>query len=502
MGRVKQGGGKDSRAPRFVKASRIVPPAIFLLVLGLAFGISRQSFAKPEPARVGALPPIVFVEAPVIETGTPSARFPKGSHLALLSPAKQAGTPVNLTPGFFAAADPQVSFNGHRVLFAGRKTRNGHWQIWEMNVDGTEKKQITRGREDCFDPAFLPRNEVVYTTVIGKGRNRSSAVYVAKADGSAAHPITFGPGDFRVETVLDSGRILVSAGPRLVSGRGQHGARVLYTLRTDGSGLSLFHWDEHAGVVQGGAVELRNGTVLFVERHDGPNRVGGGELAWFRPNALHDSTITPPGAVFWSVRRLDGDRLVVAKRNSNGRGAEGTYGLYVFDLARQSVGRAIYHNPKFSSVDAVAVEARQVPREYWSILHPKREYGRLICLNAYLSADVASGRLPGKIARVRVIALEHHRQKNLGEAPVESDGSFYLKVPADLPIRFELLNGKRAVIHEQRSWIWARTGEDVPCLGCHESKALAPQDRWPLALRTPGAPFPLGVPANSHSGKH
>lgn len=498
---MEQGGVRKPRSARQVNVYQGgISAAILLLVLGLAFTISRQSFAEPEPKPAAALPPIVFVEAPVVVTGAPAGRFPRGSHLAFFSPAATSRTPVNLTPGFFAAADPQVSFNGREVLFAGRKTREGHWQIWEMNADGKGKRQITRGPADCFHPAYLPGNEIVYTRVSGRGS--ASAVYVAKADGSGAHPITFGPGNFRVEAVLHSGRILVSAGSRLMAGRGAGEGRLFYTLRTDGSGLSLFRWDRHAGVVQGGAVELRNGTVLFVERRDGPDRVGGGELAWFRPGALHDSVITPPGAVYWSARRLDGNWVVVSKRSSDGRGAQGTFGLYVFDLARQSPGRAIYRNRQFSSVEAVAVEPSRVPREYWSILHPKFDYGRLVCLNAYLSADVHGGRLPGKITRVRVIALEHRRQRNLGEAPVESDGSFYLKVPADRPIRFELLNAHGKVIQQQRSWIWARTGEDVGCLGCHASHALTPTNHWPLALRAPGAPFPLGVAAASHSAKH
>jgi len=85
---------------------------------------------------------------------------------------------------------------------------------------------------------------------------------------------------------------------------------------------------------------------------------------------------------------------------------------------------------------------------------------------------------------------------------VESDGSFYIKVPADHPIRFELLSAKGAVIYAQKSWIWARTGEDVPCIGCHESKALAPGDNWPLALKRPDAPIPVGVAANALSARH
>jgi hypothetical protein len=212
--------------------------------------------------------------------------------------------------------------------------------------------------------------------------------------------------------------------------------------------------------------------------------------------------ITPPNVVYWSAHLLDGNRLVASKRATGSSGATGKFGLYVFDLTSESVGKAIYRNAKFSSVEAVPVEPRPIPLEYFSILHPKRDYGRLICLNAYLSQNARGGRLRTRIARIRVMGLRNRRQQTLGEAPVASDGSFYIKVPADLPIRFELLNAKGRVIQAQRSWIWARKGEDVPCLGCHESKALVPTDRWPLALRLPGAPFSVGLPAHTESARH
>ncbi len=93
----------------------------------------------------------------------------------------------------------------------------------------------------------------------------------------------------------------------------------------------------------------------------------------------------------------------------------------------------------------------------------------------HFSADAPRGQFTTHLAQLRVISLdedEDHEQV-LGAAPVETDGSFYITVPADHPIRFELLGARGNVIHAQRSWIWVRPGEDRGCLGCHENKVRA-----------------------------
>ena len=131
---------------------------------------------------------------------------------------------------------------------------------------------------------------------------------------------------------------------------------------------------------------------------------------------------------------------------------------------------------------------------YHSILHPDHKSGRIICLDAYASKDFANGRLPGQIVRVRALVKSQYGEKILGEAPVEQDGSFYATVPADTPIRLQLLGAHGEVLRQQRSWMWVRTGEDRGCVGCHESQTLAPENRSPMTLQRFDTPTPLMGP--------
>ena len=129
--------------------------------------------------------------------------------------------------------------------------------------------------------------------------------------------------------------------------------------------------------------------------------------------------------------------------------------------------------------------AHEPPRWYWSTLNPELQAGLFHLPRRYLAEGVPHGRIAAKLTRVRVLTLDAATQKEslLGEAPMEEDGSFYIAVPPDKPVRFEVLDAAGRVVRAQRSWIWARSGEEHGCVGCHEDRALAPENRWPLALR-------------------
>jgi Hydrazine synthase alpha subunit middle domain len=477
-----------------IKLSRWTPPAVACLLLGVFLAAVKPPLSLSENVDSSVLPDIIFVQAPMVVTGEFAKRFPRGSRLVRLASPGSSEQASILTPDFFAAADPRVSADASKVLFSGQKSSEARWQVWEMKADGSNQRQITNCDGDCLGAAYLPGDEIVYSQILTLGTRATSALFVAKSDGSASRQITFGPGDFRVETVLRDGRILVSADSLRTPNSKAKQPRSLYSIRTDGTGLSLFRSDSSANLLGTGADQLENGAVLFVSRGPSQNPEGSGQLAWIPPGAMRNLRVTPRQFGFWSAHELDGNTLVVSRTSARTAGRATKYDLYTFNLASRTVGKLIYRNPELSSVQAVPLEPHPEPRRYFSILHPAHQTGRVICLNAYFTSGVPNNRLAGPIARVRVLMLEpdSQREVSLGEAPVEKDGSFYVAVPADHPIRFELLSLEGRVIRAQRSWVWTRGGEDMGCAGCHEDKAQAPANHWPMVLNRFDMPMILG----------
>ncbi len=444
--------------------------------------------ANGEPATSIQLhPDLAFITAPEVRMGDPTRSFPRGSRLVRLAmdaTGRARGAILPLTPQFFAAADPQVSFDGRDLLFAGQTHTGASWQIWEISADGETLRQVTHCAGDCVQPAYLPEREIAYTALHGNGADRTSDVQVSHDDGSDAHAITFGPGRFEVEAVLRSGRLLLSAESPLVQSSGAGRPRSLYILDPDGSGLMLLRQEVTARNLRSDAREMADGTIIFVQREAA--QTSAGQLLSIRPGALSATPIERGETQYASAQALDDGDLVVSRRTPGQQ-----FDLYRIPTKGNGRRLLLYRDLHASSLQAVAIATHPASLAYRSILHPERKSGRLVCLDAYASNDLDSGRLPRHIARVRVLTDTETGEKVLGEAPVELDGSFYATVPANMPIRLLLLGAKGEVFKSQRSWMWVRSGEDRGCSGCHESQAMAPENRSPMTLQRLDTPTPV-----------
>ena len=469
-----------------------------LLLSGLVFAVPRGSPQTVSDRLSLSSPDIIFVEAPVTFFAPLLQRFPRGSRLVRLRAETNSKSPAILTPEFFAAADPQISFDGTLVLFSGQKDSKATWQVWEMQADGSNKRQITHCANNCLRAAYLPDDQVVFTTVERGKVHPASYLAVSRSDGSQAHRITFGPADFQVETVLRDGRVLVSAPWPLAASKGASASRRFYTVRPDGSGLDSFRCDHLKPVIQTEGEELDDGSLVFVES-SGAGNAKGGALFTIRRGAVHATALGPSDMLYWSARRFTPDSLLVTKSRSSPPGLPARFDLFVFDLGNNSLGEPIYSNPHSSSVQAVPVTATPLPKKFWSTLSLTAKEGYFVCLNSRLSAGAPDGQISAPIAQVRVRALDPKTglDHELGNAPVEEDGSFYVAVPADQPIRFELLDSTGRTIRAEQSWVWARPGEQRGCPGCHVDKALSPANRWPLTFKRTDTPFHLGNTADA-----
>ena len=439
---------------------------------------------------MSARPDLLFVQAETILDGNAPQRFPSGSRIVRLP--SESKRPLELTPEFFAAADPQVDFSGAKILFSAQKSAGAKWQIWEMNADGSQKHQITNCTEDCVRAAYLPDGEIVFTVGSPKSGRPEFYLAVSKTDGSQMHPITFGPGNFWLETVLRDGRVLASASSPLQATDAARKTRLLYTLRPDGAALEAFRCEHQSSFIRDDAAELEDGSVIFVKRSN-PSETPGGALAEVRKGDPGESALGSRAAKYRSPRPLSANNLIVSRTSATQGAAKAKFDLYAFDLKKQMDGALIYSDAKLSSFQAVPLIANPVPKRFWSTLNMESKAGYFISLNSYVSSEGVKGRLAAAIARVRVISLESTgtRERSLGEAPVEKDGSFYVEVSANQPVRFELLDANGQTIVAERSWIWTRPGEQRGCPGCHGDKALAPENRWPLTLKRFDTPTAL-----------
>ena len=115
----------------------------------------------------------------------------------------------------------------------------------------------------------------------------------------------------------------------------------------------------------------------------------------------------------------------------------------------------------------------------------------MLALDARLSRD---GDLKGVPAQVRLEMEDAQGHAvAMGMAPVEKDGSFFVKVPGDKPIRFALLDAKGAVLRHEMGWFWIRSGEQRICVGCHTGPEHASENRVPAVLLRTTTPADLSV---------
>jgi hypothetical protein len=139
-------------------------------------------------------------------------------------------------------------------------------------------------------------------------------------------------------------------------------------------------------------------------------------------------------------------------------------------------------------VEPVLLGPRTMPRRHPSGLHPW-DYANLLALDARLSRSGDLKKTPTSV-RLEMEDDQGHAVA-AGTAPVEQDGSFFVKVPGDRPIRFALLDEKGVVVRQEKGWFWSRSGEQRICVGCHTGPERAAENRVPAVLLRSTTPVDL-----------
>jgi hypothetical protein len=367
-----------------------------------------------------------------------------------------------------------VSFDGKRVLFSGKEKSGAPWQIWEVAVAGGAPRRITSVEEDCIRPFYLPDEKLVYARRAREGFQLETTPLA----GGAPLRLTYGPGDHIASDVLLDGRVLFDA----PHAGGLAGTRDVYTVYVDGSGVETVRCDH--GRDRHSAMQLASGDTIF--------QTGATMARFTSARAVQLPVALPKGEIAGPAAEVaPGDWLVSYRALPGAR-----FGLYRIKPGQaQAAPEKVVAAEKGHALDPVLLRQHAVPKRHPSSLGD-RNGANILCLNAYTSRGV---KIPdGVIAAVRVYAQDDAgAQISLGQAPVERDGSFYVQVPTERPIRFELLDKGSKVVHAEKGWFWMRRGEQRVCVGCHAGPERAPDNAVPAVLLRTTDPVKLNLPVHS-----
>jgi hypothetical protein len=463
---------------------------------------------------------------------------------------------------------PDLSYDGRKILFAYCKyyphvagmekvdkeklPEDAFYRIYEMNIDGTGTRQLTRGRYDDFDARYLPNGEIVFLSTrkgqfvqcnkantaatqqatlpdsyvrCGGDNKRPCAVYtlhVMDSGGGNLRPISAFENFEWTPMVADDGRILYArwdyidrfnghfmslwstnqdgTNPQLVYGNYTARPQCIFEARSIPNSHKLIFTASSHHSITGGSLALLDRTygteqaepltrltpdVCFPEAEGWP------ESYYANPYPLsEDHYITA-----WSDRRLpphNGSGQVTDDRNP-----VNAMGLYLCDAFGNL--ELIYRDKEISSMNPIPVRPRNKP-----LAQPSQtdwdgpQEGRFLVQDVYKGLK---GVERGLVKNLRIVGVPPKTQPHmnspslgvsqedpgkfvLGTVPVEEDGSAYFFVPSGVPLFFQALDGKGLALQTMRSLTYVQPGQTLSCIGCHESRELAPGvAKHPIAAR-------------------
>jgi hypothetical protein len=459
----------------------------------------------------------VFTQIPLARvTGAKSfapgmlrASYGDGGRLVLLT--KDGSTRV-LTADFESAADPAISFDGKRILFAAKKSAPDRWNIFEMAADGSGIHQVTHEAGNCRTPMYQsalfylndarPSYQVTFVSdVAGElnevGQPTKTDLYSVRFDGTGLRRLTYGVSASYDPFQMQDGRILFSNWQRSQLGKGVLGSIDLSAVHLDGTDYAAFSGTQGLRIKHM-ACATSKGKVAFVESErppwDGSGSIG---VISLRRNLHSYKAVTVlADGLFHSPSPLPDGSILVSRRPVAG----GVHAIYRLDLESGS-RTLVFGDPGYHSIQAVALAERPEPDGHSSVVEDDQNWSKLYCLSVYENDLKREWMPPGTVRRIRVIeglpraagalqdslvapvdSLSEMTQKRLlGDLELDDDGSFHLLVPPNTPIQLQIVDRDGMALRTS-AWIWAKNKENRGCIGCHEDGERTPDNVFAKAL--------------------
>ena len=429
--------------------------------------------------------------------------------------------------------DPEVSFDGKKIIFSLRESIETDYRIAEINADGTGFRWLTnaRGVSD-LDPLYLPDGGVIFsssreTKYCMCNRHIMANLFRMDGDGANINQLGYSTLFEGHAALLNDGRIVYDRWEYIDRNFGD--AQGLWTVFPDGTKHAIYYGNNTnspGGIIDARAIPGSNLLLcIFSSCHDRPwgalavidrsKGVDGKEAVVKRwPEDGYDMIGKGNWDQFMQIKTryedpypLDEKRFLVSRLIDpvGTKDSKERMGIYLVDMDGNEV---LIHQGEKGCYDPMPLAPRFKP----PALPEKRVYadvpGYFYIQNVYEGTHMA-GVEKGDVKYVRVIesppkqtwthpswggqgqqapGVNWHSFENkviLGEIPVEEDGSAYFEAPHSTFLYVQLLDEDKKMIQSMRSGTMVQPGETNGCIGCHEDRLSVPvnQNRMPMAIR-------------------
>jgi hypothetical protein len=416
--------------------------------------------------------------------------------------------------------DPDVSYDGRRIVFAWKKSLDGDdYHLYEMVVDDGTIRQITSGLGFAdYEPAYLPNGDLVFNSTrcvqtVDCWWTEVSNLYTCDPKGRYLRQLGFDQVHTNYPTLTPDGRVIYTRWD--YNDRGQIYPQGLFQMNPDGTGQSAVYGNNswfpttilHARAIPGtgkivciltGHHAIQKGWLGILDPRRGREENQGAQLiAPVRETpAERIDAYGQSGDQFQYPYPLDEEHFLVAFK------PEGAPHFGIYWMAIDGQRELLACDPGISCNQPVPLAARPVPPERPHLVDYRKDTATVYLHDIYRGPGL-EGLPRGHVRRLRVVALEFRAagigsnenhgpagsalastpvsiegawdvKKVLGTAKVHGDGSACFTVPARTPIYFQALDEQGQMIQSMRSWVSLQPGETASCVGCHEHKNTAP----------------------------